>query len=272
MTKRKIGQGFPAWVALGLILMLCVAIAAYQALYPSADGAVVLEDHGATVDASNAGQGYIMVRHTPTQKRLKMRISKGDSTYTYDLPADEQYRTFVLPFGAGKYRVQVFKNISGKRYSNEASIAFRAEIDDDTLPFLYPNQYVNYTAESVAVRKSEELCAQASTDAEKLESVRAYVVGAIRYDYDLAANVQSGYLPDVDAVLAAGKGICFDYAALTACMLRAQGVPAKLEIGYADTIYHAWNSVLIGGKWQQVDTTAEANDMLVRKYTVERTY
>ena len=98
------------------------------------------------------------------------------------------------------------------------------------------------------------------------------MVQTILYDYTRASSVQSGYLPVIDDVLAQGKGICFDYAALTACMLRSQGVPTKLEIGYADKIYHAWNSVLIDGAWQRVDTTADANNMNVRKYTVERTY
>ena len=58
-----------------------------------------------------------------------------------------------------------------------------------------------------------------------------------------AANVKSGYLPVLDDVLASKTGICFDYAALMTGMLRSQGVPCKLVIGYAGTAYHAWISV-----------------------------
>ena len=128
------------------------------------------------------------------------------------------------------------------------------------------------TAESAAVQKGEELCASLSTDADKLNAIHKYVVAAILYDYVRAATVQTGYLPVIDEVLAEGKGICFDYAALTACMLRTQGIPTKLVIGYADTIYHAWNEVWIDGAWQRIDTTAEANHMKVKKYTDERVY
>ena len=143
---------------------------------------------------------------------------------------------------------------------------------DEALPYLYPNQYVSYTAESAAVLLAQTLCEGLTADADKLAAIQAFVVDTILYDYVRASTVQSGYLPNIDEVLAESKGICFDYAALTACMLRTQGIPTKLEIGYADKIYHAWNSVLVAGEWLRIDTTADANRMKVRKYTVERTY
>ena len=67
------------------------------------------------------------------------------------------------------------------------------------------------------------------------------------YDYDLAANPPTGYLPDVDKVLAARKGICFDYAAVMATLLRSQDIPCKLVVGYAGKIYHAWIDVYVEG-------------------------
>ena len=43
--------------------------------------------------------------------------------------------------------------------------------------------------------------------------------------------------------MASGKGICFDYAALMAAMLRSQNVPVKLVVGYTGGAYHAWINV-----------------------------
>ena len=272
MARRVEGFGKALVLALCFALLICFALAAASALYPSADGVLVLTEKGATVDASNASQGYVMVKHAQSSKKLKMRISKGDDTYTYDLADTGEYDTFTLPFGSGKYKVQFFKQVSGNRYSNEASLSFTADIADETLPFLYPNQYISYTPQSAAVAKAAELCEGLATDADKLKAIRKYVVTAILYDFVRATTVQTGYLPVVDEVLSQGKGICFDYAALTACMLRTQGVPTRLEIGYADTVYHAWNTVLIDGQWLRVDTTAEANHMKVKTYTIERTY
>ena len=69
-------------------------------------------------------------------------------------------------------------------------------------------------------------------------------------------------------VLKTKKGICFDYAALMTGMLRSQGVPCKLVVGYAGTAYHAWISVwseesgwvdgavfFNGESWQRMDPT-----------------
>lgn len=258
--------------ALAILLTLCFALAALQAMYPSADGDVVYRDGGTTVDASHADQGYIMVKHTPLSKRLKLRLTLGDLMYTYDLNNDGSFVTYPLTFGSGKYKLQVFKQASGNRYSNDSSLSFTVELADDNLPYLYPNQYVWYTGESAAVAKSAQLCEGLETDLDKVKAIRKYVTSAILYDFVLASTVQAGYIPDIDTVLSSGKGICFDYATLTACMLRTQGIPTQLVIGYADQIYHAWNNVWLDGEWVRIDTTAEANHMLVETYTTERVY
>ena len=53
----------------------------------------------------------------------------------------------------------------------------------------------------------------------------------------------TGYLPVVDEVYKSNTGICFDYAAVMATMLRSQGIPTRLEVGYMGEEYHAWISV-----------------------------
>jgi transglutaminase-like putative cysteine protease len=53
------------------------------------------------------------------------------------------------------------------------------------------------------------------------------------------------------------KGICYDYAAVLASLLREAGIPAKLVMGYRSDMqaYHAWNQVMVGGQWITVDAT-----------------
>ena len=78
----------------------------------------------------------------------------------------------------------------------------------------------------------------------KVGLVYEWVVTNLTYDFNRAKTVQPGYLPDVDSVMAEKKGICFDYAALMASMLRSQGVPVKLVVGYTSQgVYHAWINV-----------------------------
>ncbi len=101
-----------------------------------------------------------------------------------------------------------------------------------------------------------------------MEIVYGYVVNNFTYDKELAKTVKSGYLPVLDNVLSAMKGICFDYASLMTGMLRSLGVPCKLVVGYAGDEYHAWINVwseatgwvdgaiyFDGSAWQRMDPT-----------------
>lgn len=230
--------------------------------------------NGTVVDAGHADDGYVYVKHRESKKRLKLRIASGGETYTYDLNSDGEFELFPLQMGSGTYKVSVYEQVRGTQYSGVSSISFEAKIDDENLPFLYPNQYVMFDADSQAVAQSDMLCEGLKTDAQKVQAIEAFVTGKFMYDYMKAVTIGSvsTYLPDVDVTLAEKKGICFDFAALMCCMLRAQGIPTQLVIGYADASYHAWNRVLIDGDWRLIDTTATITGVNVRTYTPERRY
>lgn len=213
-------------------------------LTPVASGSRVKKSGSATVDMSNKTDGYIMVKFGNTDKKLKVRVTgSSGTTYTYNLTGNDTYETFPLSDGNGKYTVEVFKNIQDTKYSKELSTSFEVTLKDEFAPFLRPNQYVNYTEDSQAVALAAELTAGMTDNLEKVKTIYDYVVQNISYDRLLAAKVQSGYLPDIDQVLAKKKGICFDYAALMSAMLRSQEVPTKLVVGYTGSVYHAWINV-----------------------------
>lgn len=213
-------------------------------LTPVASGSSVKKSGSATVDMSNKTDGYIMVKFGNTDKKLKVRVTgSSGTTYTYNLTGNDTYETFPLSAGNGKYTVEVFKNIQDTKYSKELLTSFEVTLKDEFAPFLRPNQYVNYTEDSQAVALAAELTAGMTDNLEKVKTIYDYVVQNISYDRLLAAKVQSGYLPDIDQVLAKKKGICFDYAALMSAMLRSQEVPTKLVVGYTGSVYHAWINV-----------------------------
>lgn len=81
-----------------------------------------------------------------------------------------------------------------------------ATIENEFGPYLYPNQYINFTAKSAVVSKAASLAASADTDLDVVTNVYNYIIDNITYDYDKAKNVASGYLPDVDAILSSGSG------------------------------------------------------------------
>lgn len=217
---------------------------------PVASGSLVKENSKAQIDYSNTSDGYVMVRYiASTSQKLKVRVAgPGGTTYTYSLTPSSSWTTFPLSDGNGSYKVTVYEQVEGTSYATVLSVTFSASLDDEFGPFLLPNQYVNYADAPRAVAKAAELTAGISDPLEKVKAIYDYIVNNISYDYDKASSVQSGYLVDMDSVLASGKGICFDYAAIMAGMLRSQSVPTKLVVGYAGTTYHAWINVYTSDK------------------------
>ena len=210
---------------------------------PDAPGTAQEQSADAVIDYSNAADGYVMVRFlTETDTRLKVLVKGPTTTYTYNLPLGG-WEVFPLSDGSGNYQVCVYQNVYDTKYALILSAVFDAALTDEFAPFLRPNQYVNYTAATEAVALGLEITAGLSDPLEKVAAVYDYVVTNLSYDYEKAAAVKSGYLPVLDDILASGKGICFDYAALMTAMLRSQAIPSKLVVGYAGSTYHAWISV-----------------------------
>jgi len=252
------------------LAMLAESIAAIDTmLLPKATGELVKSNDKAAIDYSNTSDGYVMINFTAaTTKRLKVKVT-GPSTvdYTYNLPAG-QWTTFPLSDGNGNYTIKVYENTTGNKYAAVLTLSTNVVLGDEFAPFLRPNQYVNYSASSAAVSKAKELTANCTNAIDKVGVIYDYVVKNFSYDKQKAATVQSGYLPDLDQVMAAKKGICFDYASLMTAMLRSQNVPCKLVVGYAGTAYHAWINVwseetgwvegviyFNGTAWQRMDPT-----------------
>jgi len=208
-------------------------------------GSSVYQNDSAVIDYSNSADGYIMVAWTAGgSEKLKVLVKGPSGTqYQYNLRTDGTYEAFPLSDGSGSYTVGVYKNVSGTQYSTALTGNVTANLTDEFAPFLRSNQYVNFTENSQAVKKGAELCQGITDNLKKVEKVYNYVVNSLTYDTEKAKTVQSGYLPDVDSVMASGKGICFDYAALMAAMLRSQGVPCKLVVGFTGSVYHAWINV-----------------------------
>lgn len=213
-------------------------------LKPEASGTAVKKNDKAQIDYSNVADGYVMVRYTAsTSKKLKARVQGPSGViYTYNLTAGE-WAVFSLSDGSGSYQVTVYENISGTKYATVLSTTFTADLENEFVPFLLPNQYVDYSNAPNTLKKAEELTKGMTDPLEKVKAVYLYVVKNMTYDKAKAATVTSGYLPVLDTVLAEKKGICFDYAALMAGMLRSQNVPCKLVVGYSGTVYHAWLNV-----------------------------
>ena len=246
---------------------------------PTASGDTVYSNALASIDASNVSEGYVMVNYTGSNPKVKLQITGSNGvTYTYNLHGG--YETFPLSAGSGAYKVAVYENVTGNQYATAMSQTVNANITNTFGPYLYPNQYVNFNASSLVVAKAKQLAEGCSTDLDVVSKVYNYTT-TISYDHAKASSVQSGYTSNVDFILQSGTGICLDYAAVMASMLRSQNIPTRLEVGYAGDAYHAWISTYItdvgwvngiiqfnGTSWSIMDPTfaASTNDATLKNF------
>lgn len=243
-----------------------------------------------TLDDSGMTKGYVAVL-AEGGKRMKFQVLLGEEVYSYDLPSGEA-QVFPLNMGSGSYTFRLMEQIEGTKYACVWSDSRQVTLEDEFEPFLRPSQMVAYSESSRCVALTAELARDCETDTELAASVYDYLVKHIRYDKEKASTVGSGYLPDPDETLNTGKGICFDYAALAAAMLRSAGIPCKLITGYVENdVYHAWNCFYLESQgwvtvqiaaapdtWQRVDITFAASGTPAKalqddsRYTARFTY
>ncbi|MBE6019268.1 MAG: transglutaminase domain-containing protein [Clostridiales bacterium] len=225
------------------------------------------------VDTSQSNKGYFGLYCT-SDKKIKVQVFKDDEVYTYDVVTDK-VQIYPFQLGDGSYTIKVMKNITDNKYSELYVTYVYVELDDEFDPFLRPNQYADYTIDSACVKKADELAASAADANEFITNVYNYVCKNVKYDKNKAATVQSGYIPEPDETYKTGKGICIDYAALAAAMLRSHGIPTKVIFGYVGEnadLYHAWNMYYTEesgwvavefevheGEWNRLDLTFSAN-------------
>lgn len=253
-----------------------------RVLTPEAPGTQTLGSSPLVLDISNQDQGYLTAQSDSEDSRMSIQLTTPSGVlYSYFLAPKEQA---VIPFseGSGDYVITCYQQINGSQYAALYSETLTVNLENEFLPFLYPNQYVNFSAESESCTLAQSLVTEEMKDVDILKTFYNYVTSHITYDYDKANSVEAGYLPDIDETLRTGTGICFDYAALLTAMLRSQDIPCKLEIGYSGEIKHAWIDVYIRGKgwatkavsfdgdtWQLMDPTFDANsddDETIQEY------
>lgn len=227
-----------------------------------------MKNSKAEIDYTNSDNGTITVKYKDTtESKIKVRLKcpgkeTGYPVYIYDLPVGKQ-TTLVLSEGSGAYTISVMRNTAGTRYVPVLTKTFIADIADETAPFLASTNFVDYANAPNTIAKAKELAGGEKDHAKIIEDIFSYVI-KMDYDYLKARFVKSGYVPELDNILKENKGICFDYAALMAGMLRSQGIPCKMVFGYMNNQYHSWVSVWDGENWVRMDPTAVATSHNMR--------
>lgn len=216
----------------------------------------------AAIDDSQTENGYVGARASTTS-RCKLQVACGDMSYNYDLPEDGTPIIVPLNMGNGSYTFRVMQNTTGNSYVEIGRTGKVVQMTSRFDPFLRPNVYCEYGPTSDCVERAFMLAADAENEGDVVRSVYDWLIRHISYDNAKADELAdtTGYVPDPEATLEAGKGICFDYASLAAAMFRSLGIPCEIVTGYVspDDIYHAWNMIYIDGEWVSASISVVAD-------------
>ena len=267
---------------IGIAVVFLVCLFACLAASASADSTTAIWPEQTTVtyssgnlrlDTSGAQDGYFFASASyQTSHRLKLRVIKEGTTFTYDLKTDTSYELFPLQLGTGYYEIYLYENVSGKKYAQAGSVGIWVEMANQDAAFLVPNQYISYTKASEAIAMADSLCA-GKGEKEAFDAVCSFMSGSFVYDFIKAVTIKPGMMPDIDGSYAKRMGVCQDLSAIMCAMLRTQGIPARMIIGYADKQYHAWTMTKVNGKDVFFDPTAAISAISsVKEYSMERYY
>lgn len=244
-------------------------------LTPVADGILTSGNKLATIDYSHTSDGYVMAKYTGSSGVIKVQITGPTGvTQTYNLNSDGRFDSYPLTASNGSYTMNILESVGGGGYAIACSLVFDVNLSSATAPFLRPSQYVNFSYGDSAVTLASQLCAGTTTALEKVDRIYSWIVDNVVYDYDLAnSKIPGGYAGDTEKVIKKKKGICLDYAATMAAMLRSQNVPTQVISGdVAGGGFHAWVKVYVqdvgwvygaaiyfdGSEWHRMDPTYAA--------------
>lgn len=201
--------------------------------------------------------GYLDVGSANYGDNMRILVEKDQDRYYYSLDKDKEY--IPLQLGNGNYTVKILENIKDKRYRVVSSENVFLKEHCNKI-YLNSTQPVYWHKSTEISKLAKDITKNSQTDLEKVEKVYNYIITNIDYDDYKINYLKDNYVPNIMEIINAKKGICYDYSAVFAGMLRSLDIPTKLVKGYKDDLesYHAWNEVLIDDNWYIIDTTYDA--------------
>ncbi|SFM22857.1 Transglutaminase-like superfamily protein [Paenibacillus sp. 1_12] len=212
------------------------------------------------IDKSSLNKGIFTVNSNSKDTKAIVRITKGNVKYDYNLANGAHY---PLQLGDGNYNVMIAELIANNKYKVVLQENIDLKIENENSVYVQSIQLIDWNDATKSVAEAKKLTVGAKTDIDKVKAIYSYITKNIKYDYAKTETVEASYIPILDAVYDQASGICYDYAATFAAMVRSEGIPTRLMMGYevnAPDVYHAWNQVFLkeSNEWVTIDTTYDA--------------
>lgn len=216
-------------------------------------------------EPARSGQSYegeMPVEGTSGLERVWFCV-RGPNGELETYPAGVNERRFQLSiplrFGPGDYTIWAGDNAT----SFDGSIRFKAtnKLEED-IRYSSPSAYIDSNNQDV-VALANQLAKPEASEMKKLQAIYGWVTKNITYDYQAYLSGQSQLTPASETINSK-KGVCTNYAFVVAALSRASGLQARVVYGDAknsnrwSSQKHAWNEVMVGGRWVAVDATWDA--------------
>jgi transglutaminase-like putative cysteine protease len=186
----------------------------------------------------------VPIKNPATVKRLKLRITGRDLSR---VPSDDHQ---TVSKDGDAWLVDIHPPIIGGSRGAPITDAARQQAQWTRPSLNIPSdspRFKQLAAKIVGNRKATNDAAIAIKD---------YVYGI------MSPNAGIGVLRNANDVLTTKEGVCRDYAILTATLMRAANIPARLASGLVnwdgEFYYHAWVEIWNGKRWLGVDSTTPA--------------
>ncbi len=170
---------------------------------------------------------------------------------------------FTDPFGnlcqrlvapPGQFSVRTSVDIEAADASDTAPGAPFVEVQqlpDETLPFLLPSRYCESDR---CMQLASSLVVGKRAGYDQCAAIVDYIQTTIQYTPGLGQQIISAC--EVNEL---GQGVCRDMAHLGIACCRALAIPARMVVGYLETLepmdLHAWFEAYVGNRWYTFDPT-----------------
>jgi len=205
---------------------------------------------------------WISTMYSRADLELALSEEMGVEKYGVRIISTGSYGHGLLPIlidGVSEYAVNPGDSLI---YAREMEAYNTKAADEKSLAYLRQPSRGIQSDDPDIIALSETITAGISSDYQKARAIHKWVANNIWYDNDwmktpsLSEKMEMQYST---AVLRNKRGTCGGYSNLTAALLRAAGIPAKVITGLSGNS-HAWNEAFVDGQWINMDVQGDNNN------------
>lgn len=125
------------------------------------------------------------------------------------------------------------------------------QLPEETLPFLYPSRYCESDRFTEMARS---IVVGEAAGYDQCAAIVEYIRQTVQYTPGMGQQIISA--TELNAIR---SGVCRDMAHLGIACCRALSIPARMVVGYLETLVpmdlHSWFEAYVGGRWYTFDPT-----------------